>query len=228
MIVGGDFNQMPWSAATTRIARASNTRPIDGIRATFVKKNGLVRLPIDHVLVPPGWNARAFLQQVGMHTLAPHPLTEASIVELAAVKLPHPVQHLAGAVGDMGTKPLLEQRSNFQRQAQGNHAGSDSTRVGGGAQDRLDLVIGQTGNHRADHDADLDTGIRQPFDRLQSARRDRHPRLQSTGQRVVQRRNRQADAAKLRPHLGQDIRVAFDHHALGGDADRMGVIAQDA
>jgi len=59
MIVGGDFNQMPWSAATTRIARVSKTRPIDGIRATFIKKNGLVRLPIDHVLVPPDWNARA-------------------------------------------------------------------------------------------------------------------------------------------------------------------------
>lgn len=57
-IIAGDFNQMPWSAAVADIAKASDTQLTSGVNATFIKKSGYVRLPIDHVLVPRGWDAR--------------------------------------------------------------------------------------------------------------------------------------------------------------------------
>ncbi|NHF74145.1 endonuclease/exonuclease/phosphatase family protein [Paracoccus xiamenensis] len=55
MILGGDFNMVPWAGAPGRIARATDTRIAGPIRPTlFVKA---YPLPIDHVLVPAGTDA---------------------------------------------------------------------------------------------------------------------------------------------------------------------------
>lgn len=65
VVVAGDFNQMPWSAAVARIAEAADAKPAGGLRATFVKKDGWVRLPIDHILLPDDWHAR--IDFAGVH-----------------------------------------------------------------------------------------------------------------------------------------------------------------
>ncbi|WP_299817273.1 endonuclease/exonuclease/phosphatase family protein [uncultured Jannaschia sp.] len=58
-VVAGDFNQTSWSATVARIAEMTGTRPIPGWRLTYSGAGGFMQLPIDHVLVPPGWRAEA-------------------------------------------------------------------------------------------------------------------------------------------------------------------------
>lgn len=65
VIVAGDFNQMPWSAAVDRIAEAADTEVAPGLRVTLALLDGLARLPIDHVLIPEGWGAR--VEPAGRH-----------------------------------------------------------------------------------------------------------------------------------------------------------------
>ncbi|MFD1794434.1 endonuclease [Paracoccus aurantiacus] len=50
LILGGDFNMVPWAGAPGRIARATDTRIAGPIRPTLFVKG--YPLPIDHVLAP--------------------------------------------------------------------------------------------------------------------------------------------------------------------------------
>ena len=54
IIVAGDFNMVPWSHTVQRIEAATDTQIISGIRHSLNLYGGVVRLPIDHVLVPKG------------------------------------------------------------------------------------------------------------------------------------------------------------------------------
>lgn len=67
VVIAGDFNAAVWSESVRRIAAASQTSPIQGIRLTFARGlSALVplgRLPIDHVLVPAGAVGTAWLGQ---------------------------------------------------------------------------------------------------------------------------------------------------------------------
>lgn len=56
MIVGGDFNMVPWGASVTRFARAARAEVVGPTTATFDLFGGLLPLPIDHVLLPGGWS----------------------------------------------------------------------------------------------------------------------------------------------------------------------------
>ena len=59
VILAGDMNAAPWSAAVGMLAEASGTRRARGVRLTFSDPRFRPGLPIDHVLVPEGWGARA-------------------------------------------------------------------------------------------------------------------------------------------------------------------------
>ncbi len=54
VVIAGDFNAAPWSSAVNRVATATNTSVIGGVRFTLKKRifKGLVSidLPIDHIL----------------------------------------------------------------------------------------------------------------------------------------------------------------------------------
>ena len=67
VVIAGDFNAAVWSESVRRIAVASRTSPIQGIRLTFAKGPSalgpLGRLPIDHVLVPADAVGTAWLGQ---------------------------------------------------------------------------------------------------------------------------------------------------------------------
>lgn len=56
LIVAGDFNAAPWSAAVRHIARATDTRIVPGLRQTIHLTRFHVPLPIDHALLPRGWS----------------------------------------------------------------------------------------------------------------------------------------------------------------------------
>ena len=56
-IVAGDFNAAPWSHAVERMAEASRTRVVPGLRMT-IRVRG-VPIPIDHVLLSPSLCATA-------------------------------------------------------------------------------------------------------------------------------------------------------------------------
>ena len=52
VIVGGDFNMMPWGGSVARIKSATRTRRAGAVVPTITKKG--LPLPIDHVLAPGG------------------------------------------------------------------------------------------------------------------------------------------------------------------------------
>ena len=60
LVIAGDFNAVPWSAAVGFVEEATNTRAVPGLRYTFSPprlQRGDTRrggLPIDHVLLSPG------------------------------------------------------------------------------------------------------------------------------------------------------------------------------
>ncbi|MEE2951051.1 MAG: endonuclease/exonuclease/phosphatase family protein [Pseudomonadota bacterium] len=60
LVIGGDFNAAPWSAAVSRYAKASDTRPVAGIGPTFLPSalpswlKRFAGLSIDNVLVSEG------------------------------------------------------------------------------------------------------------------------------------------------------------------------------
>ncbi|TFL17812.1 endonuclease/exonuclease/phosphatase family protein [Jannaschia formosa] len=59
VLLGGDFNQMPWSAAVGTLADSVGAKVAPGLRATYVDLGGALRLPIDHILAPRGWQVAA-------------------------------------------------------------------------------------------------------------------------------------------------------------------------
>ncbi len=54
VLVGGDFNMVPWSHTLARFAQATGTERAGSILYTLPLAGGWVALPIDHVLVPRG------------------------------------------------------------------------------------------------------------------------------------------------------------------------------
>ena len=59
VVVAGDFNHVTWSAAMARIAQATDTRLVPGLRVTLRQFAGTLRVPIDHVLIPREWDGTA-------------------------------------------------------------------------------------------------------------------------------------------------------------------------
>ena len=59
VIVGGDFNMVPWALPVAQVATATDTTVIGGLRFSKSLFSGIVQLPIDHILVPNGWQASA-------------------------------------------------------------------------------------------------------------------------------------------------------------------------
>ena len=49
VVVGGDFNMVPYASAPRRMRRATGTRPMPALRSSFPAFAPLVPLPIDHV-----------------------------------------------------------------------------------------------------------------------------------------------------------------------------------
>ncbi|PWJ21145.1 endonuclease/exonuclease/phosphatase family protein [Jannaschia seohaensis] len=50
ILLGGDFNQMPWSDAAGRVARAARGEVTGGLHTTYTLADGWLRLPIDHLV----------------------------------------------------------------------------------------------------------------------------------------------------------------------------------
>lgn len=62
VVVGGDFNMVPWGASVRQIAEVTGTVPVGPTLTTLRRKRGLVLLPIDHVLLPKGWRGHAMVR----------------------------------------------------------------------------------------------------------------------------------------------------------------------
>ncbi|WP_165352785.1 endonuclease/exonuclease/phosphatase family protein [Loktanella sp. IMCC34160] len=59
VLIGGDFNMVPWGSAVRQIARAARADRVGGYGSTFPGFGWFAPLAIDHVLVPDGTAARA-------------------------------------------------------------------------------------------------------------------------------------------------------------------------
>jgi len=54
VVIGGDFNMVPWSHALRQFASASRSDRAGPVVRTLIHSSGILRLPIDHILVPGG------------------------------------------------------------------------------------------------------------------------------------------------------------------------------
>ena len=54
IVIGGDFNMVPWSHALAAITRATGSERAGAVTYSLPMAGGWVTLPIDHVLVPRG------------------------------------------------------------------------------------------------------------------------------------------------------------------------------
>lgn len=55
VIVGGDFNMVPWGNSVQQIAEATGTEIVGPTQTTLMYKRGWMMLPIDHILLPKEW-----------------------------------------------------------------------------------------------------------------------------------------------------------------------------
>jgi endonuclease/exonuclease/phosphatase (EEP) superfamily protein YafD len=65
IVLGGDFNMVPWSATLRKFERATGSQRAGRVYRTFVHKGSPLRLPIDHVLVPGGRGVLALRPLLG-------------------------------------------------------------------------------------------------------------------------------------------------------------------
>jgi endonuclease/exonuclease/phosphatase (EEP) superfamily protein YafD len=57
VVMGGDFNMVPWASSVRRLAQAAGVRHAGPTASTFGLAGGLLPLAIDHVFLPDGWLA---------------------------------------------------------------------------------------------------------------------------------------------------------------------------
>src|SRR5665213_531714 len=176
---------------------------------------------------PAAGAVEAHAQHVGVGPVANHALRPGGIVELAAVALRHQRQHVRRPVRDMRFEPFLEQRLQFERQAQHRVPGGDRAGILGGGQNVFHLGIVERRDHRRRQDAGRDAGLGEGGDGFEPALRGRRARLHDPRQLAVERRHRHRDAGEApRRHFGEDVDVALDQCALGDDRYRVAEIAQ--
>ncbi|WP_299363236.1 endonuclease/exonuclease/phosphatase family protein [uncultured Paracoccus sp.] len=58
VVLGGDFNMVPWGHAARAIQEATGTRRVGPVRPSFMLLS-VYPIAIDHVLVPEGWHGEA-------------------------------------------------------------------------------------------------------------------------------------------------------------------------
>ncbi len=62
MMIGGDFNMVPWASSVQMIAEAARAERVKPAFGTYVPSGPLLPLPIDHIFLPTGTNGRAELR----------------------------------------------------------------------------------------------------------------------------------------------------------------------
>lgn len=63
--IGGDFNMVPWGASVARVADVTDTVKIGPPHISLTKLSGMMRVPIDHVLVSGGIGTVDRLERLG-------------------------------------------------------------------------------------------------------------------------------------------------------------------
>ena len=109
----------------------------------------------------------------------------------------------------MTLQPVGEQGRHLIRQAEQKHSGGPGARTARLGQDRLQLVIGQTGDHRRGHDAHRNARAAEFSDHANARSGRRRARLHLAGQIGVERGD--ADTHMHEPagrHVGQYLEIA--------------------
>lgn len=60
VIVGGDFNMVPWGNSVKQIAEVTGTEVVGPTQTTLMYKRVWMMLPIDHILLPKEWIGSSF------------------------------------------------------------------------------------------------------------------------------------------------------------------------
>ena len=136
--------------------------------------------------------------RVGDDALALHPPAPLRVVVAAAVHLADQAHHPLRAVGVVRLEPVAEQRPDLARQAQDDVAGAGRAGVAGGREQRLDLVVVEAGDHRADRDPHRAAGLGQPADRRAAGARARRRAAPSRGRACGRAWSRDSPAAASR------------------------------
>ena len=137
--------------------------------------------------------------------------------------------HLADAGHDLGgpprhprLQPVLHQGGHLQRQAQHDPAGRHRPRLFRRGKDRVQLGVGQARHHRRHHHPHRHARLGQPTDHLQTPHGQGRPRLHAARQGGVERGDGNPHPHQpVTRHWRQQVEIAFDQRALGGDRHRV-------
>src|SRR5215204_71437 len=158
----------------------------------------------------------------GEEPLAPHPRSEAGVVELAAAHRTDAVQHLLFPFGEVAGQPVLEERSYGVREPHGDVGGKARAGLGCGGEERRQLVVIEAGDHRRGHHPNRDADYRELLDGGEPARGAGGPRLHDASQAVVQGGERDGyRGGVVAGELGEEVYVASDEVVLRDDGDRV-------
>ena len=136
-------------------------------------------------------------------------------------------QDVRGLLRRVLLEPFLEQRLQFERQAQQRVAGDRGSGLARAFEDRLHLAVVEGRDHRRRQHPGRDAGLGQRGDRFEPALRRRGARLHLARQLAIERRDRDRDDGKIvARHLGENVEIALDQRPFGDDRDRMAEIAQ--
>src|SRR5215217_1940128 len=151
----------------------------------------------------------------GEEPLAPHPRSEAGVVELAAAHRTDALQHLLFPFGEVAGQPVLEERSYSVREPHGDVGGKARAGLGCGGEERR-------------HHADGDAARGELLDGGQPAGWAGGPRLHDPPQVVVQGGERDGYRGGIvAGELGEEIYIARDEVVLGDYDDRVAELRED-
>src|SRR5882672_5717318 len=183
------------------------------------------RLPVETVGAPRPLEARP--QQLREWSCAPLTVVKGRVVERAAVHLPDQAQDVLRAVRIVLAEPFLEQRLDLVRQPKEHVARGPRSALGGPLEDRLELVIVESGDHGGGHDARRYAVRRQLAEHVQSLLRAGGPRLEAPLELVVERGHADIDRGKpVGGELLEQVEVAEHGAAFRHDRERMPELEQ--
>src|SRR6267143_1081978 len=166
--------------------------------------------------------------RIGVLPFATAPDSEARVVELAAARLPHAIEHAVRPQRQRLAQALLEHLLHRARQSQEHEPCAPRSGRVRRLQDARDVRIGEPGDHRRDVHAHAQSGGGQSLDGLDPPLRGRDIGLDGMGMLAVPERHAHADGHARGPlDLLEQVEVALDQRRLGDDPHRVAVLGAD-
>jgi len=165
---------------------------------------------------------------VGEDAFAAHARAKFAVVEFAVAKGADAVEDFFLFERQMFGEPLLEERGDGVREAQGDVAGEASTRIDSSGDDGRHFVIGEAGDDGSDEDAGGNASLGESFDGGEARGRRGGARLHDFAEISVESSHGNEDGDGIDGReLGEHVDVAGDEMVFGDDGDGIAEFGED-